>query len=185
LAGSVEVTEDEVAVDPELGKGTKVKGRGDGVDCGGAPVNGVASFGNSPSNEVVVLCGAEELAVDALAMLGSNNGFGAIGGFLSVASPAATSENDKLVVADGFSCTVDFPNRLEVPLVLVVAVAVDAGRSSVALPNENRDGAGFPSDVFPNAKVATGLLSSDAVAGIAEPFSSLCLLNVKCAGTKD
>jgi len=129
LAGSVEVTEDEVAVDPELGKGTKVKGRGDGVDCGGAPVNGVATFGSSPNNEVVVLCGAEELAVDALAMLGSNNGFG-IGGFPSVASPVATSENDKLVVAEGFSCTVDFPNksgRLEVPLVLVVAVAVDAG----------------------------------------------------------
>jgi hypothetical protein len=58
---------------------------------------------------VVVLCGAEGLAVDALAMLVLEP----IGGFPSVASPVATSENDKLVVTEGFCCTVDFQIRAE------------------------------------------------------------------------
>lgn len=95
LTVSVEAVVDG-AEDSEPGRGPKVKGRGDGVDCGGGkPVKGVAAFGGSPNNEDV-LCGA---VVD-VAVVGSNNGFGSIGaasGIFSVPSPA-TSENGRFVV---------------------------------------------------------------------------------------
>lgn len=124
------------------------------MDCGGgSPVNGVVAFGGSPNNEVVVFCGAELVGV--LAVLGSNK-FGAMDTscFFSLDPSDATSENGKLVV-DGFSRT-GFPNangRLDVALLLVVVVVIDAGLSSVGLANENDEGAVFCSSaVFPNEK---------------------------------
>jgi hypothetical protein len=114
-----------------------------------------------------VLCGAEVLVADVLAVVGSNKDFAvsAASGFFSITSPVAVSENGKLVVADGFSGTADaFPNangRLEVPLLLVVAVVVDPDLSSVVLPNENGDDAGFCSAAFLNEQRSeTGLLST-------------------------
>ena len=151
------------------------------MDCGGgSPVNGVAAFGGSPNNEVVVLCDAE-LVVDVLAVLGSNK-FGVMDTscFFSLAPSDATSENGKLVV-DGFSRT-GFPNangRLDVALLVVV---IDAGLSSVELVNENDEGDVFCSSaVFPNEKGSMiGLLSAGGA--IVGPLSSLDLPNVNCAG---
>jgi hypothetical protein len=132
--------------------------------------NGLAAFGGSPNNKVLVFCGVEELVADMLAVVGSNKDFavGAASGFFSITSPVGLSENGKLVVTDGFSGTADgFPNanrRLEVPLLLVIAVAfvVKPDLSSMVLPNENGDSAGFCSSaVFPNKQRSeTGLLST-------------------------
>lgn len=141
---------------PELGKGPKPKGRGDGVDCGGGtPVNGDVS----PNNDGLVLCGAE-LVVD---VLGSNKGFGAmeaVSGFLSV---AATRNNGWLEV--DFSGTArGFPKANgRLGLLLGTAVVVDAGLSSEVLPNENSEGAGFCSSAvfWKENDPMIGLLSID------------------------
>ena len=165
--GNAGLTVSDVEAEPELGKGPKVKGRGDGVDCGGG-TDEKEALGSSPNNEAA-LCVAEP-TVDIPAVLGSNKGFGAIGtasGFFSILSLFGTSENGKLVVADGFSDTAaGLPNsngRLEAPPLPVFIVAVEADEG---LTKENdRDGGSF-SLIFSDGKdPTTGLTSDDRMDG--------------------
>lgn len=177
LGVSAELAVVDMAAGSELGRGAKLKGRGDSVDCG----NEVAAFGGSPNNEVVVLCAAEKVVVDVLAVFASNKGFGAISaasGFFSVASLVATSENGKPVVARGFSGTDEgFPNengRLET-LPLVVAIVVDAGLSSVVLPNENAPGAGIVGPLGLSNVNGAGVSSSRLSLRLVISFCRYCI----------
>ena len=172
----------DVTIDSEPGRG-KVKGRGDGVDCGGgSPVNGVATLVGSSNEEVVALCSAE-LAVDVLAALDSNKGFGAICGAFS-ASRVATSENGKLGVAC-FSCRAEgapkASGRLEDALALVELV--NAIFPSVALSSENGEGAEFcSSDLRKGKSPVTEFFSITRMEARADSLSSLGLPNVNDAG---